>query len=139
MKDLDLLKRLYKDYTKKYLKLIIFAFFFSVIVAGSTSAVAWLLDPAIKKIFINKDQTLIYLIPVSIIFAFTAKGVALYIARSTMINVAESAKKDIQSDMIKNLISIILISEVKMCHLIIRAQLHTCPSFPQLQFFKLKI
>ena len=105
MKDLDILKRLYKDYTKKYLKLIIFAFFFSVIVAASTSAVAWLLDPAIKKIFINKDQTLIYLIPAAIIVAFSAKGIALYIARSTMINVAESAKKDIQSDMIKNLIS----------------------------------
>ena len=99
MKDQDILKRLYKDYTKKYLKLIIFAFFFSTIVAASTAGVAWLLDPAINKIFINKDQTLIYLIPAAIIFAFSSKGIALYIARSTMINVAESAKKDIQSDM----------------------------------------
>ena len=105
MKDLDILKRLYRDYTKKYLKLILLAFFFSIIVAASTSAVAWLLDPAIKKIFINKDETLIYLIPGAIIFAFSAKGISLYIARSTMIKVAESAKKDIQSDMLKNLIS----------------------------------
>ena len=94
MKDLDILKRLYRDYTKKYLKLILLAFFFSIIVAASTSAVAWLLDPAIKKIFINKDETLIYLIPGAIIFAFSAKGISLYIARSTMIKVAESAKKN---------------------------------------------
>ena len=58
-----ILKRLFKDYTKKYLKKIIFAFILSIFVAGSTSSIAWLLDPAIKKLFIEKDTTLIFLIP----------------------------------------------------------------------------
>ena len=40
-------KRLYKDYSKNYLNKIIIAAFFSILVAGSTSAIAWLLDPAI--------------------------------------------------------------------------------------------
>ena len=52
-------KRLYKDYTKKFIPKIILAAIFSIIVALSTSATAWLLDPAIEKIFLNKDQTLI--------------------------------------------------------------------------------
>ena len=52
-------KRLYKDYSKKYLDKIILSAFFSILVAGSTSAIAWLLDPAIKKLFIEKDQSLI--------------------------------------------------------------------------------
>ena len=52
-------KRLYKDYSKKYLNKIIISAFFSILVAGSTSAIAWLLDPAIEKIFIEKDQSLI--------------------------------------------------------------------------------
>ena len=57
------------------------AVFFSVLVAGSTSMIAWLLDPAIKKIFIEKDQTLIFIIPILIVIAFSVKGISLYIAK----------------------------------------------------------
>ena len=53
MNNKDILIRLYKNYTSKYLSRIIYAGFFSILVAGSTSAVAYLLDPAIKKIFID--------------------------------------------------------------------------------------
>ena len=64
MNNIDTLKRLYNDYTKKYVRKIIFSVFLSLIVAGSTASIAWLLDPAIKKIFIEKDQTLIFIIPI---------------------------------------------------------------------------
>ena len=96
MKNIDTLRRLYKDYTKKYLKKIIFSAFLSIIVAGSTASIAWLLDPAIEKIFIEKDQTLILIIPVLIIIAFTTKGLSLYLAKVTMIGVGEDVKKDLQ-------------------------------------------
>ena len=59
-----ILKRLYREYVRKYLKRIILALFLSVLVAGSTSATAWLLDPAVKKIFIDQDKTLAWLIPI---------------------------------------------------------------------------
>ena len=81
MSNAEILKRLYKDYTKRHLNKIIFAVFFSVLVAASTSATAWLLDPAIEKIFIEKDQSLIFIIPVLIILAFFTKGVSLYFAK----------------------------------------------------------
>ena len=92
---------LYKDYTKKHLKKIILSAIFSILVAGSTSAIAWLLDPAIEKIFINKDQTLIILIPFAIILAFTTKGISLYFAKLIMINVGEEVKKIIDDMEIK--------------------------------------
>ncbi len=104
MNKTKILKRLYKDYTKKYLKQILLAIFFSLLVAGSTSAIAWLLDPAIDKIFIQKDQSLLILIPFLIIFAFTTKGVSLYFAKVMMINVAEEIKKKLQIDMLSTLI-----------------------------------
>ena len=93
MTNIEILKRLYRDYTKKYLNKIFLAVFFSILVAGSTSATAWLLDPAIEKIFLNKDQTLIYIIPLLIVIAFSTKGVSLYLAKVLMINVAEEVKK----------------------------------------------
>ena len=99
-----IIKRLYKDYSKKFLKKIFLAAFFSILVAASTSAIAWLLDPAIKKIFLEKDRTLIFVIPAFIIITFAAKGISLYFAKSTMIYVGEEIKKLLQFDMISSLI-----------------------------------
>ncbi len=104
MNNKHILTRLYKDYTKKFVKKIFIAVFFSILVAGSTSAIAWLLDPAIKKIFIEKDQTLIFIIPLFIIIAFTTKGISLYLAKTIMIGVGEEIKKILQSDMLKSFI-----------------------------------
>ena len=101
----EIYKRLYKDYSKQYLNKIILSALFSILVAASTSAIAWLLDPAIKKLFIEKDQTLIILIPLMIILAFSVKGISLYLAKATMIAVGESVKKKLQYDMVNTLIS----------------------------------
>ena len=100
----EILKRLYRDYTKKYLNKILLSAFFSILVAGSTSLIAWLLDPAIKKLFIEKDQSLIIFIPLMIIVAFTTKGLSLYFAKATMIGVGEEIRKKLQHDMVNTLI-----------------------------------
>ena len=100
----EIFKRLYKDYTKKHLKTIIFSAIFSILIAVSTSAIAWLLDPAIKKIFIEKDQSLILVIPVFIIIAFATKGISLYVAKALMIKVGEEISKSLQYNMVKSLI-----------------------------------
>ena len=104
-KDFLIIKRLYKDYTLKHSKKIIYAIFFSILVAGSTSAIAYLLDPAIEKIFINQDLKLMYIIPVVIVIAFFSKGMSLYIAKVLMIQVSQELKADVQKDMMKSLIS----------------------------------
>ncbi len=104
MNNTEVLKRLYKDYTRKYLTKILLALIFSIILAGSTSSIAYLLDPAIEKIFLNKDKTLIYIIPFFIIIAFAGKGLSLYGAKVIMIRISEEIKKTLQLDMMKALI-----------------------------------
>ena len=104
MTSIEILKRLYKDYTKNFLNKIFLAVFFSILVAASTSATAWLLDPAIDKIFLNRDQSLLLIIPFFIIIAFATKGISLYLAKILMINVAEEVKKKIQIDMLSSFI-----------------------------------
>ena len=104
MSNIQILKRLYKDYTINFLNKIFLAVFFSILVAISTSATAWLLDPAIEKIFLNKDQTLIFVIPILIIIAFSTKGISLYIAKTLMIKVAEEVKKKLQINMLSSFI-----------------------------------
>ena len=104
MSKFNTVKRLYNSYTRKYLKNILIAFVFYIILAGSTSSVAYLLDPAIEKLFIEQNQSLILIIPFLIILAFTIKGVSLYLARVIMISVSEEVKKDIQKDIFSSLL-----------------------------------
>ena len=100
----EILKRLYKQYTKKYLNKILISAVLALILAGSTSSVAYLLDPAIKELFINKSETLIFIIPLLIVIAFFVKGISLYAAKYIMIGVAEDVKRDLQNDMFASLI-----------------------------------
>ncbi len=104
MTNIEILRRLYIDYTKKYIKKILISVFFTLLLALSTSSIAYLLDPAIKQLFIEKKQSLIYVIPGFIILAFAIKGGSLYLAKVIMIGVSEEVRKDIQQDMFSSLI-----------------------------------
>ena len=103
--DFQILKRLYKDYTQKYVKKIIVSVFFTVLLAGSTSAVAYLLDPAIKQLFIEQKKHLILVIPFLIVLAFAVKAASLYIAKVLMIRVAADVTKDIQFDVFSSILN----------------------------------
>ena len=104
MTNTQILKLLYKRYTKNFLPKILFSVFFSVLVAASTSSIAWLLDPAIKKIFIEKDQSLILIIPAAVILAFATKGISLYFAKTILIRVGEEVTKILQLQLMKSII-----------------------------------
>ena len=105
MSNIKILIRLYNSYTNKYIKNILISVFFTILLAGSTSSVAYLLDPAIKQLFINQDKKFLYLIPGLIVLAFSVKGLSLYFAKVIMINVSEEVRKDIQVDMFSSLIN----------------------------------
>ena len=105
MNDIQILKRLYKSYTQKYIKKILISVIFTVLLAGSTSSVAYLLDPAIKQLFIEQKKNLLLIIPGLIVLAFTIKGASLYIAKVIMIGVSVDVHKDIQVDMFSSLIN----------------------------------
>ena len=106
---INILKRLYREHVKRYFKRIILSLFLSIIVAGSTSATAWLLDPAVKKIFIDKDQTLAWLIPILIIIAFSSKGLSLYFARINIIKVGNRIAGELQ----KKIADVIILSDIQ--------------------------
>ena len=99
-----ILKRLYVEYVNKYIKRIILSLVLSIIVAASTSATAWLLDPAVKKIFIDQNQRLAWLIPIAIVVAFSSKGVSLYFARLIIIRVGQKIAGEIQKKIAENII-----------------------------------
>ena len=88
--------RLYNSYVKKHFYKLILALILSFAVAGGTAAIAWLLDPAIEKIFIEQDNTMMLLIPIAIVLAFSIKGTSLYFARSILIRISNEVVKNLQ-------------------------------------------
>ena len=97
--------RLYKYYVKKYLYKLFIALFLSFAVAGGTAGIAWLLDPAVKKIFMEQDKTMTFLIPLGIMLAFSVKGLSLYFARAITIRVGHEICKELQVEMTSNILS----------------------------------
>ena len=94
-----ILLRLFNSYVKKHLGKLIIALFLSLVVAGSTGAIAWLLDPAVKKIFIDQDTTMMLLIPIAIALSFTMKGASLYTARIILIKISNNVVKTMQTQL----------------------------------------
>ena len=97
LKELKLiLKRLFREYVRVHLKKILIALILSLVVAGSTAGIAWLLDPAVKKIFMEKNQLLTWTIPLLIVIAFTSKGLSLYFARLNILRIGHEVSGELQ-------------------------------------------
>ena len=97
--------RLFKEHVKKHLKRILIALFLSIVVAGSTSGIAWLLDPAVKKIFIEQDKVFAWSIPILIVLAFSSKGLSLYFARLNILRVGEEVAGELQKKVANNILT----------------------------------
>ena len=93
------LLRLYKYYIKEHLLKIFFTLILSLLVSGATAAIAWLLDPAIKKIFVEQDKSMMLLIPIAIAITFSVKGGSLYMARVILIKVSNEVVKKMQIEL----------------------------------------
>ena len=100
-----LLKKLFREYVKKHLKRIFIALILSLIVASSTSGIAWLLDPAVKKIFIEQNNVFAWSIPLLIVIAFSSKGLSLYFARINIIRVGEEVAGALQKKVAENILT----------------------------------
>jgi subfamily B ATP-binding cassette protein MsbA len=101
MNKLDLVKRIFRTQIKKYIPELSLTFVFIIITSLTTAATAWLLDPAIKEIFINKNTKMLYFIPLAIILTFVVKAFSVYGTRIVTIKVGIKIIKNIQTLMAK--------------------------------------
>ena len=97
MTKLELINRIFKTQVKKYIPELSITFIFIILTSLTTAATAWLLDPAIKEIFENKNKQMLYLIPVAIVFTFIIKAFSIYGTRIITIKVGIKIIKNIQT------------------------------------------
>jgi len=108
-----ILLRLFNSYVKKHIIKIFIALLLSIGVALGTSAIAWLLDPAVKKIFIEQDKSMMVLIPIAIVIAFSVKGLSLYFARTILIRLSNE---------------IVRVLQVQLSESVLKSDVHTIES-----------
>jgi subfamily B ATP-binding cassette protein MsbA len=101
MNKLDLVKRIFRTQVKKYIPELSITFIFIILTSLTTAATAWLLDPAIKEIFVNKNTKMLYYIPLAIVLTFIIKAFAIYGTRIITIKVGIKIIKNIQTLMAK--------------------------------------
>ena len=99
-----IIKRLYKEHIQFHLKRIILCLFLSICIAATTSSIAWLLDPAVKKIFIDQNKTLAWVIPIAIVVVFALKGLSLYFARININIVGQRIAGELQKKIAKSIL-----------------------------------
>ncbi len=101
----QILARLFRDSIRPYASRLVSSLFFMIIIALSTGATAWLLDPAIDKIFLDKDESMLLLIPLAIILTLLIKSVATYIQIVLLNGVAQNIIADTQIKLFKKIIN----------------------------------
>jgi ATP-binding cassette, subfamily B, bacterial MsbA len=106
MNNKDLAVRIFKTEVKRYYKLIFICFIFMIASALATAASAWLLDPAIKMIFVNKDKQMLYLIPLGIILILTLKGISTFFVKIISIKISLNIAENIQVSMAKKILNL---------------------------------
>ena len=99
MNNFQILSRLFKESIRPQILKLSVTFVFMIIIALATGATAWLLDPAIKKIFLEKDATMIWLIPLGVIGILFIKGIATYFQISILTEVGQKIVADTQIKM----------------------------------------
>jgi subfamily B ATP-binding cassette protein MsbA len=97
MTKLELVNRIFKTQVKYYFPELSITFIFIILTSLTTAATAWLLDPAIKEIFENKNTKMLYFIPIAIIFTFILKAFSIYGTRIITIKVGIKIIKNIQT------------------------------------------
>jgi ATP-binding cassette, subfamily B, bacterial MsbA len=101
MNKIDLVKRIFITQVKRYIPELSLTFLFIILTSLTTAATAWLLDPAIKEIFENKNIKMLYFIPLAIVLTFIIKAFAIYGTRIVTIKVGIKIIKNIQTLMAK--------------------------------------
>jgi len=98
-----LMGRLIREFVRPYLKSLLLAVIFMAIMASATGLSAYLLDPVINDIFMNRREDMLVPISAAIVATFATKGIANYIQTILMSKVGLGVVVDCQNRLFSHL------------------------------------
>ncbi len=105
MRDKELIKRTFK-LVIPYRGRLIFAMVCMILVSVMGSAQAYLIKPILDEIFVNKDKTMLNILPFALMFVFLAKGVFYYCYSSILDIAGQSIIKDLRKKLFSHIHSL---------------------------------
>ena len=100
----QLVKRLFKESIRPYLKWIILSLICMTGVAAATATSAWLMKPVINEVFVAKNETLLFPISLAVILTFAIKGLSNYGQSVSISYVGQRIVTDTQHRLYEHLI-----------------------------------
>ncbi|WP_417516394.1 ABC transporter ATP-binding protein [Minwuia sp.] len=100
----SLVKRIWVQYMKRYTPMILLGLGSVGIVAATTGAIAYMMEPIINEIFINKDPEQLYTIPFMIVGIFTVMAVATYGQHYILRAVGVKVTTDLQNHLYRRMV-----------------------------------
>ena len=98
-----LLKRLIKKYVKKHYFKLFLALFCMIIVSASTAIHAWIMQPVLDEIFLEKNAQMLIVLPIAILIISISKGTASYFQSILMNFIGFRIVADVQSEMFRSI------------------------------------
>ena len=96
----------YLPYYKNYKKEFFLAFIGMLLVSISTAATAYLVKPVLDKIFIQKNETMLYLLPIAIILAYFFKGVGAVLQQYYISYIGEDIVRQIRDKFLSHILNL---------------------------------
>jgi subfamily B ATP-binding cassette protein MsbA len=98
-----LVNRLVRQYVRPHFGRIAFAVLCMMLVAGATAANAWLMQPVLDEVFLNKNREMLYLVPAAILAVAIIKGGSTYGQSVTMNYIGQRIIAGVQLEMFSHL------------------------------------
>jgi subfamily B ATP-binding cassette protein MsbA len=91
-----LVRRLLLDHVRPHIGLIVLGVLAMGLAAGATAANAWLMEPVLDDVFMNRNHTMLYFVPLAVVAAAVTKGGATYAQSLLMTRVGQRIIADLQ-------------------------------------------
>ena len=95
--------RLYRGHIRSHLAKLSFAAVCMTVVAAATAGNAWLMEPVLDKVFLERDEAMLVLVPLAILLIALIKGVASFLQGYIMAAVGQRIIADVQIDLFDHL------------------------------------
>ena len=102
-KTLPLVKRLFNDYVRSYKFYIAMAVICMVFAAATTAANAWIMQPVLDDVFLDKNKDMLMILPIAVLIIAIVKGFSEFGQSVLMLLVGQRTIGDIQKDMYASL------------------------------------
>ncbi|ORI11817.1 ABC transporter ATP-binding protein [Campylobacter concisus] len=101
----DVLKR-FGPYFKDYIPHFIFAIIGMALASGGTAVSAYLVEPVLNKIFVEKNETLLYMLPCAIIAIYVLKNIGTFMQAYFTAYIGQDTIRRFREKMVENLLNL---------------------------------